>query len=144
MFIYFCFFIARYNFEDAFLKDMSFYRNKWNETFCQNKEDVEHFLEVKSNEYINKYKLENSNLILKIYKYRSKKIEIKEIKNFDKYCIVDIINYELDKSFFHHIDDSYKEIDINDFSIYKTMISDYSLEKYLKFDLYKDYHINKI
>jgi len=137
LFMDFCFFIAHYDFEK-----IPFYIYKWDNTFSQPKEYIEKILEKNSIANVNKYKLENNNLILEVYKHLEKKIEILEIKNIDKYSIDCIINY-FTKEYTKNINNELKDIDMSDYAIEKTIINDYEIEKYLKSDI-QDIYINKM
>ena len=98
----FCNFIANHNF-----REISLYINKWNDTFSQTNEYIRSKLEINSNDNINKYKLENNNLILEIYDNFAKNVEIKEINNIDKYSINCIIKHELTKFILYDEGDSF-------------------------------------
>lgn len=82
------FFIAHFDFENIL-----FYIYKWNNKFSQPKEYIEKILEKNSIASVNKYKLENGNLILEVYIHLEKTIKIIEIKNIEIYSIDCIINY---------------------------------------------------
>ena len=123
LFIYFCFFITYYDFENTF-----FYSDKWNNTLSQSKEYIEKILNKNSYTNVNKYKLENNNLILEVYSHFDKTIIIKEIKNIHKYCINCIIDYISNNYAKKPNDDELNVIDISNYSIEKSIINEYEMK----------------
>ena len=138
LFMYFCFFITYYDFETIY-----FYSDKWNNTLSQSKEYIEKILNQNSITNVNKYKLENNNLILEVYKHFEKKIIIKEIKNIHKYCIDCIIGYFSNNYIKKPVNDELNVYNISNYSKQKSIINEYNIEKYLKFDI-EEIYINRI
>ena len=131
----FCFFLVHYDFKS---KSLNFYIKKWNNTFYQSREFIKTFLERIS--FKNKYYLENDDLIMEEYDDILKQVNIKRIKDIDKYsinCIVsDLINNEILNEF--------PDIDTSNYIKSESIINYYTIENYLKFDSTKEIYINKI
>ena len=131
----FCFFLEQYDFDD---RTLNFYINKWNNTFYQPREYIEDILKKISSK--NKYYLENDDFIIEKHVHESKEINIKRIKDINKYCIDCIIDYLVKDKF----SDKNQDIDISDYSKKESIIDYYSIEEYLKFDSTKEIYFNKI
>ena len=128
LFLDFCFFLAHFNFAS---NETNFYIKKWNNTFIQTTEYIENKIKENSIKNVRNFRLEKNNLIYEAY-YKKGLIGTKEIKNINNYSIDCIIDY-----FF--IDE--------DFCSYKrnsSVVDEYLIENYLKFDSYNEIYINKI
>lgn len=142
LFIEFCFFLECYNFES---ESLYFYIGKWNDTFSQPRKFIEFFLE--QNSVINRkiYKLINNDLFMELFNHNQKKKEIFIIKNIDKYSINCIYSYLNGKSLLTaNSQDNTNSNDYSNYTEYPTIIDEYRIEKYLKFDSKEDIYINKI
>ena len=142
----FCFFLTHYNFQNL----TNFYITKWSNSFQQSDDYIIRLLKKNSHNNINKYTIENNNLILEVYNYKNKQILIKEVKNINKYSISNLIVY-LSSLYYKYIIDTCIDTDneINDdkkntLLKNKTIINEYLLEPYLKFDSYEEIYFNKI
>ena len=133
----FCFFIERYDFKDY--DGVSFYVDKWDNTFNQTKEYIETVLKDNSINDINNYRLDDNNLILESYNAKLKTKRIYEIKSIDKYSIDCVMEY-----FSPKIKRRNKEIGKKEYSEMYTLIDEYEIEHLLKFDCSENIYINKI
>ena len=172
LFNYFCFFLTHYNFESLSIVEI----NKWNNSFEQSDTYIEQILKENSHDNINSYKIENNDLILKIYDFKKKRLYIKIVKNINKYSINNIVSYLSSTFYANKIqqkalfkkelnsdtndlkegctpkqisdkNDKYNAIQINqinELSISKQIINEYSLEQYLKYDSFEEIYFNKI
>ena len=134
----FCFFLEHHDFKS---KSLNFYIKKWNNTFYQSRELIDSLLKkisYISNNY--QYYLEKNDLIMKEYNRVLKTIDIKIIKDIDNYCINCILS-DFTK---YETMDEFQEIDTSKYSKSKSIINEYNIENYLKFDSTKEVYINKI
>ena len=131
----FCFFLEQHDFN---AKTLNFYINKWNNTFYQTREYIVDILKKISSK--NKYYLDNDDFIIEKHVHESKEINIKRIKDINKYSIDCIIDYLVKDKF----SDENQDTDISNYSKNESIIDYYNIEEYLKFDSTKEIYLNKI
>ena len=169
LFNHFCFFLTHYNFEILSIFEI----NKWNNSFNQTDNYIEKVLRYNSHDNINRYIIEDNDLILEIYDFKKNKLYKKIVRNIRKYSINNIVSYLSSEFYENKIDQEalfenelnsvtkdlkegytpqqicdknnvIQRDKINNLSISTEIINEYSLEEFLKYDSYEEIYFNKI
>ena len=118
--------------------------------FISNKENINNIIndiinQLNENDNINLYELKDNKLIITNYDYKRRKTNIIEVNNIDKYRISRVINYlSLPKAGKFFLKNKLNLKEVETFTINKTIIDEYHIEKFLKFDPLQETNINKI
>ena len=118
--------------------------------FISNKENINNIIndiinKLNENDNIYLYELKDNKLIITNYDYKRRKTNIIEVNNIDKYCISRVINYlSLPKARKCFLKNKLNLKEVEKFTLNKTIIDEYHLEKFLKFDSLQETNINKI
>ena len=138
LFMDFCFFIEYYHFNE-----IVYYIDKWNDTFEQTTNYIEILLKENSIPKFSEFKLKGNNLVLELYIIPKKEKNIYTIENIHKYSINCLISYLKNKYICTTIDEE-NNIDISNYKVKNSIIREYDIEKYLKFDFVNEIYLKKI